>query len=82
MKRDAYITREALEKLVFTVCAGAVAIRSPDNRGSAYNRTKFIRERRVMMQLWADYLDKLNAGARTIRIGRSNRSANNAAPKS
>ncbi|MGF6996442.1 integrase [Paraburkholderia sp. GAS32] len=40
----------------------------PDNRGSAYNRTKFIRERRVMMQLWADYLDKLNAGARTIRI--------------
>ncbi|SFU26481.1 tyrosine-type recombinase/integrase [Paraburkholderia aspalathi] len=41
----------------------------PDNLGSAYNRTKFIRERRVMMQLWADYLDKLKAGAQIIRIG-------------
>ncbi|MBC8752138.1 MULTISPECIES: tyrosine-type recombinase/integrase [Paraburkholderia] len=41
----------------------------PDNLGSAYNRTKFIRERRVMMQLWADYLDKLKAGAKIIRIG-------------
>ncbi|MFM0618015.1 integrase arm-type DNA-binding domain-containing protein [Paraburkholderia nemoris] len=41
----------------------------PDNLGSAYNRTKFIRERRVMMQLWADYLDKLKAGAVIIRIG-------------
>ncbi|CAE6853348.1 Prophage integrase IntS [Paraburkholderia aspalathi] len=41
----------------------------PDNLGSAYNRTKFIRERRVMMQLWADYLGKLKAGAQIIRIG-------------
>ncbi|CAE6686179.1 tyrosine-type recombinase/integrase [Paraburkholderia nemoris] len=41
----------------------------PDNLGSAYNRTKFIRERRVMMQLWADYLDKLKAGAVIIRLG-------------
>ncbi|MFM0236184.1 tyrosine-type recombinase/integrase [Paraburkholderia sediminicola] len=40
----------------------------PDNLGSAYNRTKFIRERRVMMQLWADYMDKLKAGAQIIRI--------------
>ncbi|MCI0151201.1 integrase arm-type DNA-binding domain-containing protein [Paraburkholderia sediminicola] len=40
-----------------------------DNLGSAYNRTKFIRERRVMMQLWADYLDKLKAGAVIIRLG-------------
>ncbi|SOE56334.1 Integrase [Burkholderia sp. OK233] len=39
----------------------------PDNLGSAYNRTKFIRERRVMMQLWADYLGKLKAGAQIIR---------------
>ncbi|HDR9880340.1 TPA: DUF4102 domain-containing protein [Burkholderia cenocepacia] len=34
----------------------------PDNLGSAYNRTKFIRERRVMMQEWADYLDRLKSG--------------------
>ena len=38
----------------------------PDALGSAYNRTKFLKERRVMMQRWADYLDELktreNAG--------------------
>ncbi|MFM0177145.1 integrase arm-type DNA-binding domain-containing protein [Paraburkholderia aspalathi] len=41
----------------------------PDNLGSAYNRTKFIRERRLMMQQWADYLDRLKAGAQIIPIG-------------
>lgn len=41
----------------------------PDNLGTAYNRTKFIEERRVMMQKWADYLDRLRLGARVIRIG-------------
>jgi integrase len=35
----------------------------PDALGTAYNRTKFIKERRAMMQRWADYLDKLKAGA-------------------
>ena len=35
----------------------------PDKLGSAYNRTKFIRERRFMMQEWADYLDQLRNGA-------------------
>lgn len=30
-----------------------------DPMGRAYNRTKFIEERHQMMQLWADYLDKL-----------------------
>lgn len=38
----------------------------PDTLGTAYNRTKFINERRVMMQAWADYLDKLKAGANVI----------------
>ncbi|AJE99147.1 tyrosine-type recombinase/integrase [Pandoraea apista] len=41
----------------------------PDNLGSAYNRTKFIKERRAMMQQWADYLDRLKAGAQVIPIG-------------
>lgn len=36
----------------------------PDTLGRAYNRTKFIRERRDMMQRWADYLDNLKAGTR------------------
>ena len=33
----------------------------PDNLGSEYNRAKFIRERREMMQEWADYLDRIKA---------------------
>ncbi|CAJ2719745.1 phage integrase [Burkholderia pseudomallei] len=40
----------------------------PDNLGSAYNRTKFIKKRREMMQQWADYLDRLKAGAEVIPI--------------
>jgi integrase len=38
----------------------------PDNLGNAYNRTKFIEPRKVMMQQWADYLDELKAGARVL----------------
>lgn len=45
-----------------------LAHKVPDALGTAYNRTKFIRERRAMMQLWADYLDKLKAGAEIIPI--------------
>ncbi len=37
-----------------------------DNLGTAYNRTKFLKERRMMMQQWADYLDKIKAGADVI----------------
>lgn len=40
----------------------------PDALGTAYNRTKFLKERKTMMQLWADYLDKLKAGAEVIPI--------------
>ena len=38
----------------------AHAVRDPNGR--AYNRTAFLPERRVMMQAWADYLDRLRAG--------------------
>lgn len=31
----------------------------PDALGAAYNRTKFLKDRRAMMQTWADYLDGL-----------------------
>ncbi|NPT41034.1 DUF4102 domain-containing protein [Paraburkholderia sp. 1N] len=34
----------------------------PDPLGTAYNRTKFLAERRAMMQQWADYLDRLRNG--------------------
>jgi len=40
----------------------------PDALGTAYNRTKFIKERRKMMQEWADYLDKLKSGAEVIPL--------------
>ncbi len=39
-----------------------------DPLGGAYNRTKFLRERKEMMQQWADYLDKLCAGAEVIPL--------------
>jgi integrase len=39
-----------------------------DALGTAYNRTKFLKERKAMMQLWADYLDKLKAGAQVIPL--------------
>jgi len=44
----------------------AHAVRDPNGR--AYNRTAHLDERRKMMQLWADYLDKLKAGAEIIPI--------------
>lgn len=40
----------------------------PDALGTAYNRTKFLKKRREMMQDWADYLDKLKAGAEIIPL--------------
>jgi integrase len=45
-----------------------LAHRVPDVLGTAYNRTKLIKERRKMMQQWADYLDKLKAGATVIPL--------------
>lgn len=43
-----------------------LAHRVPDNLGGAYNRTRFIDQRKVMMQQWADYLDELKAGAKVL----------------
>lgn len=40
----------------------------PDALGTAYNRTKFIKERRAMMQRWSDYLAKLKAGADVVAL--------------
>lgn len=44
----------------------AHAVRDPNGR--AYNRTAHLAERRKMMQLWADYLDKQKAGAEVITL--------------
>jgi len=43
----------------------------PDSLGTAYNRTKFLKERRAMMTAWADYLDKLKAGAVVLPFNRT-----------
>lgn len=40
----------------------------PDALGAAYNRTKFLKERREMMQRWADYLDSLKVGADVVLL--------------
>ena len=39
-----------------------------DANGRAYNRTAHLPARRVMMQTWADYRDKLRAGADVIQF--------------
>lgn len=39
-----------------------------DANGNAYNRTAHLPARRVMMQTWADYLDKLRIGADVVPL--------------
>ena len=46
----------------------AHAVKDPNGR--AYNRTAHLAERKKMMQLWADYLDGLKAGAKVIPFKR------------
>jgi integrase len=43
-----------------------------DANGRAYNRTAHLPARRLMMQRWADYLDKLRIGAEIIPIKLNN----------
>lgn len=47
----------------------AHAVRDPNGR--AYNRTAHLPAGRKMMQQWADYLDKLKAGAEIIPINQT-----------
>jgi integrase len=48
-----------------------LAHRVPDLLGTAYNRTKFLKERKTMMQEWADYLDQIKVGAEVLPFQRS-----------
>jgi integrase len=50
----------------------AHAVRDPNGR--AYNRTAHLPERRKMMQAWADYLEKLKAGAVVLPLREANAS--------
>lgn len=58
------------EQLAFDrdVIEHQLAHRVPDALGEAYNRTKFLPQRRTMMQRWADYLDQMKKGAVVIEI--------------
>ena len=47
-----------------------------DPNGTAYNRTKFLRRRRELMQLWADYLDTLRQGGDVSKFKPDNESEN------
>jgi len=47
----------------------AHAVKDPNGR--AYNRTAHLPERKKMMQAWADYLDKLKAGADVLPFHRT-----------
>ena len=53
----------------FIECQLAHAVK--DANGRAYNRTSFLEDRRRMMQVWADYLDGLKAGAKVIPLKRA-----------
>jgi len=44
----------------------AHAVKDPNGR--AYNRTKYLEQRRKMMQTWADYLDRLKLEASTTNV--------------
>jgi integrase len=48
----------------------AHAVKAPNGR--AYNRTSHLKERRKMMQTWADYLDGLKQGAKGMPLKRAN----------
>ncbi|GAB2912900.1 tyrosine-type recombinase/integrase [Paraburkholderia jirisanensis] len=61
------ILHEELEQQPDTI-EHQLAHKVPDALGSAYNRTKFLRQRRAMMQKWANYLDQIKAGAEIIPI--------------
>ena len=47
-----------------------LAHRVPDSLGTAYNRTKFLEQRKLMMQAWADYLEGLRTDSNLIPFGR------------
>ena len=50
-----------------------LAHKTPDasGLGNAYARTKFLAERKAMMQQWSDYLDKLKKGADVVPLRRT-----------
>jgi hypothetical protein len=52
--------------LDYNVIEANLAHAGKDTNGTSYNRTKYMSQRFEMIQLWADYLDKLARGADVI----------------
>ena len=57
--------------LDYNVIEANLAHAGKDANGTSYNRTKYISQRFEMIQQWADYLDKLAAGADVIEFKRA-----------
>ena len=45
-----------------------LAHRVSDPLGTAYNRTKYLKDRKTMMQDWSDYCNKLKAGVAVVQF--------------
>jgi integrase len=52
-----------------------LAHRKKDPNGAAYDRVAFLSVRKQMMQAWADYLDRLKAGAAVVQMPTSRTAA-------
>jgi integrase len=52
----------------FNVIEANLAHAVKDANGRSYNRTQYVKQRFVMIQQWADYLDKLATGADVIQF--------------
>ena len=61
------ILRQVL-KYPADVIEAQMAHKGQITHGGAYDRATFIDERAAMLQVWADYLDKLQAGADVIEL--------------
>ncbi len=57
-----------VHKIDIDVIEAQLAHRGQITHGGAYDRAQHIEERAEMLQLWADYLDKLRVGAEVIQL--------------
>lgn len=55
-------------KIRVDIIEAQLAHQVKDPLGRAYNRTRFIKERRQLMQQWAKYLAELKAGAKVVQF--------------
>ena len=54
--------------LDFNIIEANLAHAVKDANGRSYNRTQYLKQRFMMIQKWADYLDKLATGGDVVQI--------------